>query len=141
MVLNTTSGHFGGDVPGKFIRIRVGDLVEFHLSNSPDSKMSHNIDLHAVSGPGGGALSSITLPGHTSTFSFTARNPGLFIYHCATAPIGLHIANGMYGLILVEPEEGLPPVDREYYIMQSEFYTEGKYRRSRFTELFPGKSY
>ena len=118
---------FGGDVPGKFIRIRVGDQVEFHLSNDPNSKMPHNIDLHAVSGPGGGATSSFTAPGYTSIFSFTAMNPGLFVYHCATAPVGLHIANGMYGLILVEPEEGLPPVDREYYIMQSEFYTEGKY--------------
>ena len=118
---------FGGDVPGKFIRIRVGDQVEFHLSNDPNSKMPHNIDLHAVSGPGGGASSSLTAPGHTSVFSFTAMNPGLFVYHCATAPVGLHIANGMYGLILVEPEEGLPPVDREYYIMQSEFYTEGKF--------------
>jgi nitrite reductase (NO-forming) len=118
---------FGGDVPGKFIRIRVGDEVEFHLSNDPNSKMPHNIDLHAVSGPGGGATSSFTAPGHTSTFSFTAKNPGLFVYHCATAPVGLHVANGMYGLILVEPEEGMPPVDREYYIMQSEFYTEGKY--------------
>jgi nitrite reductase (NO-forming) len=118
---------FGGDVPGKFIRIRVGDQVEFHLSNDPNSKMPHNIDLHAVSGPGGGSISSFTAPGHTSVFSFTAMNPGLFVYHCATAPVGLHIANGMYGLILVEPEEGLPQVDREYYIMQSEFYTEGKY--------------
>jgi nitrite reductase (NO-forming) len=118
---------FGGDVPGKFIRIKVGDQVEFHLSNDPNSKMPHNIDLHAVCGPGGGATSSFTAPGHTSVFTFTAKNPGLFNYHCATAPVGLHIANGMYGLIFVEPEEGLPPVDREYYIMQSEFYTEGKY--------------
>ena len=118
---------FGGDVPGKFIRIKVGDQVEFHLSNDPNSKMPHNIDLHAVSGPGGGATSSFTAPGHTSIFSFTAENAGLYVYHCATAPVGLHIANGMYGLIFVEPEEGLPPVDREYYIMQSEFYTEGKY--------------
>jgi nitrite reductase (NO-forming) len=118
---------FGGAVPGKFIRVREGDLVEFHLSNSPDSTMPHNIDLHAVTGPGGGAASSFTLPGRTSVFSFTAKNPGLYVYHCATAPVGLHVANGMYGLILVEPEEGLPKVDREYYIFQSEFYTKGSY--------------
>jgi nitrite reductase (NO-forming) len=118
---------FGGDVPGKFIRVREGDLVEFHLANSPDSKMPHNIDLHAVTGPGGGATSSFTAPGHSTVFSFTAANPGLYVYHCATAPVGLHVANGMYGLMLVEPKEGLPPVDKEYYIMQSEFYTEGKY--------------
>lgn len=116
---------FGGQVPGQFIRVREGDLVEFHLSNHPDSKMPHNIDLHAVTGPGGGATSSFTLPGHTSVFSFQAINPGLYVYHCATAPVGMHIANGMYGLILVEPKEGLPKVDREFYVMQSEFYTRG----------------
>jgi len=118
---------FGGNVPGSFIRVREGDLVEFHLANAADSKMPHNIDLHAVSGPGGGAAASFTAPGHASQFSFTALNPGLFVYHCATAPVGMHIANGMYGLILVEPKEGLPKVDREYYIMQGEFYTAGKF--------------
>jgi nitrite reductase (NO-forming) len=118
---------FGGEVPGKFIRIRVGDLVEFNLSNHPDSKMPHNIDLHAVTGAGGGAASSFTSPGHTSKFSFKALNPGLYVYHCATAPVGMHIANGMYGLILVEPVGGLPKVDKEYYVMQSEFYTKGKF--------------
>lgn len=118
---------FGGNVPGSFIRIREGDLVEFHLHNNPNSKMPHNIDLHAVSGPGGGAAASFTAPGHSSVFSFMALNPGLYVYHCATAPVGMHIANGMYGLILVEPKVGLPPVDKEYYIMQGEFYTAGKY--------------
>lgn len=118
---------FGGQVPGQFMRIREGDEVEFNLSNSPDSKMPHNIDLHAVTGPGGGAASSFTAPGHTSKFSFKALNPGLYVYHCATAPVGMHIGNGMYGLILVEPKEGLPKVDREYYVMQGDFYTKGKY--------------
>ncbi|MEO8427304.1 MAG: copper-containing nitrite reductase [Verrucomicrobiota bacterium] len=118
---------FGGNVPGSFIRIREGDNVEFHLNNHQDNKMPHNIDLHAVTGPGGGAASSFTAPGHTSQFSFKALNPGLFIYHCATAPVGMHVGNGMYGLILVEPKEGLPPVDREYYVMQGEFYTIGGY--------------
>lgn len=118
---------FGGSVPGKFIRVREGDLVEFHLANHPSSKMPHNIDLHAVTGPGGGAASSFTAPGHESVFSFTALNPGVFVYHCATAPVGMHIANGMYGLILVEPKEGLPKVDKEFYVMQGDFYTKGKY--------------
>ena len=118
---------FGGDVPGSFIRIREGDLVEFTLANHPSSKMPHNIDLHAVTGPGGGASSSFTAPGHSSQFSFKALNPGLYVYHCATAPVPMHVGNGMYGLILVEPEEGLPPVDREYYVMQGDFYTTGKY--------------
>jgi len=117
---------FGGTVPGDFIRTRVGDEVEFTLKNHPDNKLPHNIDLHAVTGPGGGAESSFVAPGREKTFSFKTLNPGLYVYHCATAPIGMHIANGMYGLILVEPEGGLPPVDREYYMMQGEFYTKGK---------------
>lgn len=118
---------FGGTVPGSFIRTRVGDEVEFTLKNHPDNKLPHNIDLHAVTGPGGGAESSLVAPGHEVTFSFKTLNPGLYVYHCATAPVGMHIANGMYGLILVEPEGGLPPVDREYYVMQGDFYTEGSY--------------
>lgn len=118
---------FDSTVPGSFIRVREGDEVEFHLSNHPSSKMPHNIDLHAVTGPGGGATSSFTAPGHTSVFSFKVLNPGLYIYHCATAPVGMHIANGMYGLILVEPTEGMEPVDREYYVVQGDFYTKGKY--------------
>lgn len=118
---------FGGSVPGKFIRVKEGDLVEFHLMNHPTSKMPHNIDLHAVTGQGGGAASSFTAPGHESVFSFKAINSGLYVYHCATAPVGMHIANGMYGLILVEPKAGLSKVDREYYVMQGDFYTKGKY--------------
>jgi nitrite reductase (NO-forming) len=116
---------FGGNVPGNFLRVREGDLVEFHLTNHESSIVPHNIDLHAVTGPGGGAKATFTLPGDESVFSFTAMNPGLYVYHCATAPIGMHVANGMYGLILVEPEGGLEPVDHEYYVMQGEFYTQG----------------
>lgn len=119
---------FGGTVPGSFIRVRQGDTVEFHLHNHPDSKMPHNIDLHGVTGPGGGAASSFTAPGHSSQFTFKALNQGLYVYHCATAPVGMHVANGMYGLILVEPPEGLPPVDKEFYVMQGDFYTTTKYR-------------
>ena len=117
---------FGGSVPGSFIRTRVGDVVEFHLKNHPDNKLPHNIDLHAVTGPGGGATSSFVAPGHEVVFSFKVINEGLYVYHCATAPVGMHVANGMYGLILVEPEGGLPPVDKEYYIMQGDFYTKGE---------------
>jgi nitrite reductase (NO-forming) len=119
---------FGGQVPGKFIRVRQGDTVEFHLQNHPDNKMPHNIDLHAVTGPGGGATSSFTAPGHESRFTFRALNQGLYVYHCATAPVGMHVANGMYGLILVEPPQGLSRVDREFYVMQGDFYTVGQYR-------------
>ncbi|WP_245611710.1 copper-containing nitrite reductase [Nevskia soli] len=119
---------FGGTVPGNFIRVRQGDTVEFHLKNHPDNKMPHNIDLHGVTGPGGGAASSFTAPGHESQFTFKALNQGIYVYHCATAPVGMHVANGMYGLMLVEPPEGMKPVDHEYYVMQGDFYTVGKYR-------------
>jgi nitrite reductase (NO-forming) len=116
---------FGGTVPGSFIRVREGDEVEFRLRNHHTSTVPHNIDLHAVTGPGGGAAASLTIPGHETVFTFRAANPGLYVYHCATAPVALHVANGMYGLILVEPREGLPAVDREFYVMQSDFYTAG----------------
>ncbi len=118
---------FGGTVPGSFIRTRVGDTIEFRFKNAADSKFPHNIDLHAVTGPGGGAEATFAAPGQSKTFTFKTLNPGLYVYHCATAPVGMHIANGMYGLILVEPEGGLPPVDREYYVMQGDFYTEGEF--------------
>ncbi|HEX9939768.1 MAG TPA: copper-containing nitrite reductase [Longimicrobium sp.] len=116
---------FGGTVPGSFIRVREGDQVEFRLKNHHTSTVPHNIDLHAVTGPGGGAEATIVVPGHQSTFRFTALNPGLYVYHCAFAPASLHVANGMYGLILVEPKEGMTPVDREFYVMQGDFYTKG----------------
>jgi len=119
---------FGGTVPGSFIRVRQGDTVEFHLKNHPSSKMPHNIDLHGVTGPGGGAASSFTAPGHRTQFTFKALNQGLYVYHCATAPVGMHVANGMYGLILIEPPQGLSRVDYEFYVMQGDFYTVGKYR-------------
>ncbi|MEP6791320.1 MAG: multicopper oxidase domain-containing protein, partial [Ramlibacter sp.] len=126
--VNYTFWTFGGTTPGSFIRVRQGDTVEFHLKNNPANKMPHNIDLHGVTGPGGGAASSFTAPGHESQFTFKALNEGIYIYHCATAPVGMHVANGMYGLILVEPPQGLPKVDHEYYVMQGDFYTTGKYR-------------
>jgi nitrite reductase (NO-forming) len=113
---------FGGQVPGNFIRVREGDLVEFTLKNNHHSTVPHNIDLHAVTGPGGGAAASLTMPGGDSKFTFRALNPGLYVYHCAVSPVPMHIGNGMYGMILVEPREGLPKVDREFYVMQSEFY-------------------
>jgi nitrite reductase (NO-forming) len=118
---------FGGTVPGNFIRVREGDEVEFKLINPDHSKMPHNIDLHAVTGQGGGAEATIVTPGKDATFTFRALNPGLYVYHCAMAPVPVHIANGMYGMILVEPKEGLPKVDREFYLMQGDFYTKGRH--------------
>lgn len=119
---------FGGSVPGPMIRVRRGDLVELHLKNHPDNTMPHSIDLHAVTGPGGGATSTFTPPGYQSQFTFQALNTGVYVYHCATTPVGMHIANGMYGMIVVEPEEGWEPVDREYYVVQGDFYTRGDFR-------------
>jgi nitrite reductase (NO-forming) len=80
-----------------------------------------------VTGQGGGAEATVVMPGEHNTFTFRALNPGLYVYHCAMAPVPVHIANGMYGLILVEPAQGLPPVDREFYVMQGDFYTQGRH--------------
>jgi len=118
---------FDGQVPGPMLRARVGDEVELTLKNPQDSRAPHSIDLHAVTGPGGGATLTQIQPGEQATFSFKALKPGLYVYHCATPMVSQHIANGMYGMILVEPEGGLPPVDREYYVMQGEIYTAQPY--------------
>ena len=117
---------FNGQVPGPMLRVRVGDTVELHLKNAGGNINAHSIDLHAVNGPGGGSGATQTKPGEESTVTWKALNPGLYVYHCATAPIPVHIANGMYGLILVEPEGGLPKVDREFYVMQGELYTSAR---------------
>lgn len=113
---------FNGMCPGPFIRTRVGDVLEVNVTNSDDSGMPHNIDFHAVMGPGGGAALTTVYSNQKKTARFKLKSPGLFVYHCAAAPIPLHVANGMYGLILVEPDCGLTKVDHEFYIMQSEFY-------------------
>jgi nitrite reductase (NO-forming) len=114
---------FNGKVPGPMIRVRVGDTVELHLKNSADSTMIHSIDLHAVTGPGGGSVATQTQPGAESVITFKTLKPGLFVYHCATPMVAQHISSGMYGMILVEPAGGLPPVDHEFYVMQGELYT------------------
>jgi len=125
----TTFGYwtFNGKIPGPFIRVRVGDTVDVHLKNSADSNMIHSVDFHAATGPGGGAAATQVDPGKEKTMSFKALLPGLYVYHCATPMVAEHIANGMYGLILVEPEGGLPPVDHEFYVMQGEIYTDAPY--------------
>jgi len=115
---------FDGKVPGPFVRVRVGDTVEVHLKNADDSALMHNVDFHAVTGPGGGGVATQAAPGEEKGFIFKPLNPGLYVYHCATPPVAQHISAGMYGLILVEPEGGLPKVDREFYVMQGELYTE-----------------
>lgn len=118
---------FDNTVPGPMIRAMVGDTIEITLVNPSDSISGHNIDLHAVNGPGGGAAVTNVLPGETKTFSFKALNPGIYVYHCAYAPPQHHIAQGMYGAILIEPVGGLEPVDREFYVMQGDWYTLGNF--------------
>jgi nitrite reductase (NO-forming) len=125
----TTFGYwtFNGKVPGPFIRVRVGDTIDIHLKNSADSAMTHSVDFHAATGPGGGAAALQVDPGHEKSMTWKALVPGLYVYHCATPMVAEHIANGMYGLILVEPEEGLPRADHEFYVMQGEVYTDVPY--------------
>lgn len=114
---------FNNRVPGPLLRVKAGDTITINLHNSASSTNIHSIDFHAVTGPGGGAAVTQAPPGETKSFTFKALHPGLFVYHCATPMVAHHIANGMYGMILVEPEGGLPKVDREFYIMQGELYT------------------
>ena len=126
---------FDGTIPGPFLRVKVGDTVELTLKNRADSSMTHSIDLHAVTGPGGGAAVTQVPPGEAKSFTFKAINPGLYVYHCATPMVAHHIANGMYGMILVEPEEGLPEVDREFYVMQGEIYTQAPFGEPGLQEI------
>lgn len=118
---------FNSTVPGPFIRVRVGDTVQVRMKNDENSAIIHSVDFHAVTGPGGGAAFLQVAPGDEKQLDFKALVPGIFVYHCATPMVAHHITNGMYGLILVEPEGGLPPVDREFYVMQGEIYTEAPY--------------
>jgi len=118
---------FNGKVPGPMIRVRVDDTVELHLKNAANSRMIHSVDLHAVTGPGGGAALLQVPPGEEKAITFKALHPGLYVYHCATPMVANHIANGMYGMILVEPKDGLPKVDEEFYVMQGEIYTTGAF--------------
>ncbi len=118
---------FDGTVPGPMIRVMEGDTVELTLTNPVSSSTGHNIDLHAVNGPGGGAAVTNVAPGESKTFTFKALNPGVYVYHCAYAPPFHHIAQGMYGAIVVEPKGGLAKVDREFYVMQGEWYTNGAF--------------
>jgi nitrite reductase (NO-forming) len=116
---------FNGTVPGPMVRVRQGDTVELHLSNLAGTAATHSINLHAVSGPGGGAWATQVEPGSDGSIRFTATHPGVYVYHCMTPPVGQHVANGMYGMIVVEPPEGLAPVDHEWYVMQGDFYLQG----------------
>ncbi len=128
---------FNDRVPGPFIRARVNDTVEISISNADTMGLEHNVDFHAASGPGGGADITNVKPGQRRVADLTMLHPGLFVYHCAANPVWDHIANGMYGLILVEPSKGLPGVDREFSVMQGEFYTTAPVKDSVFVGYDP----
>lgn len=130
---------FNKQVPGPFLRVRVDDTIELHFKNLPTSQLAHSIDLHAVTGPGGGSVVTQTPPGQDKVVTFKAIKPGLFVYHCATAMVAEHITNGMYGMILVEPAAGLPRADREFYVMQGELYTERPFGEYGLQKLNRGK--
>ena len=129
---------FDGTVPGPFLRVREGDTVKINITNDAKNLNHHNIDLHATTGPGGGASVTNVAPGETKTLTWKALNPGLYVYHCAHPNIATHMAHGMYGLILVEPAEGLPVVDEEYYVMQGELYSTGALGKSGL-QIFDAK--
>ncbi|MCC7165670.1 MAG: nitrite reductase, copper-containing [Anaerolineae bacterium] len=131
---------FDGTVPGPMLRVMEGDTVKVTLTNPSSSSVGHNIDLHAVNGPGGGAAVTDVLPGETKSFTFKALNAGAYIYHCAYPPPYYHIAQGMYGGIVVEPRGGLPKVDREYYVVQGDWYTNGKFRDKGHQEFSTPKA-
>src|SRR5690606_19678488 len=126
---------FNNTVPGPMLRVRVGDTININLKNSPDSAHIHSVDFHAVTGPGGGAAVTHVAPGHRQDVSFKALAPGLYVYHCATPMVAQPITNGMYGMILVEPEGGLSEVDREYYVMQGVLYTAQRHGSSGLQEF------
>jgi nitrite reductase (NO-forming) len=131
---------FDGTGPGPFIRVREGDTVRLNIHNDKTSLHPHNVDFHAVTGPRGGAAATIVAPAESKTFTVKALNAGLFVYHCAFGNPGLHMTHGMYGLILVEPKGGLPEVDKEFYVMQGEFYSEGSLGRKGL-QLFDTQGY
>ena len=115
---------FNGAVPAPAIVVCLGDWVEVTLNNLAANTFAHNVDFHAATGALGGGAASIVGPGQTTTFRFQALKEGAFVYHCAIAPIPMHVTSGMYGSIIVLPHGGLPEVDKEFYLMEGDFYTE-----------------
>jgi nitrite reductase (NO-forming) len=112
---------FGGTVPGPVIRVKVGDTIRVHLKNPATNQLPHSIDFHASQVAWNDEMTSIS-PGEEKLYEWTADYAGVWMYHCGTSPALHHIANGMYGMVIVEPAEGLPPVDNEFALVQSEWY-------------------
>lgn len=119
---------FNGTVPGPIIRVKEGDTIELTLKNM-DPMMPHSVDTHAVYASPDRDFANVD-PGKTGTFTYTVGSPGVYMYHCGTAPLLMHIANGMYGTMIVEPKEGWPTdreIDREITLVQGEFYHDGSW--------------
>lgn len=131
---------FDGTVPGPLLRVMEGDTVKVTLVNPADSEAPHNVDFHAATGPGGGAAVTLAAPGESKIFTFKALKRGLYIYHCAAPPAWHHVAMGMYGAILVEPPGGLSHVDREFYVVQGEWYTRGAFGEKGFQPMSNSKA-
>jgi nitrite reductase (NO-forming) len=112
---------FGGTVPGPVIRVHLGDLVRIHLKNPITNKLPHSVDFHSSLVAWNGPMTSIN-PGEEKIYEFRAKYAGVWMYHCGTAPALHHIANGMYGMMIVEPKGGLDPVANEFFLVQSEWY-------------------
>jgi nitrite reductase (NO-forming) len=112
---------FGGTVPGPVIRVKIGDTIRVHLKNPKENQLSHSIDFHASQVAWNDEMTSIK-PGEEKLYEWKAEYAGVWMYHCGTNPALHHIANGMYGMVIVEPAEGLPKVDKEFTIVQSEWY-------------------
>jgi nitrite reductase (NO-forming) len=112
---------FNGTVPGPVIRVKVGDTIRVTLKNPMEATVSHSIDFHASQVAWNDEMRSIA-PGEELVYEWRADYAGVWMYHCGTAPALHHIANGMFGMVIVEPAEGLPPVDAEFAVVQSEWY-------------------
>ena len=116
---------FDGTIPGKVVRVKQGDVVDFRLVNPAENKESHSMDFHAAEVDVLDEFAPVK-PGETKHFKFTAKRPGTYMYHCGSAPMVKHIARGMYGIIIVDPAEGynedFPKPDREYVITQQQYF-------------------
>ena len=112
----------GSGAPGPIVNVREGQTVEMTLTNG--GAIPHSIDFHSARIAPDLAFKDV-MPGESITYSFKASDPGVYMYHCGTKPVLAHIANGMYGAIIVQPKEGLPPVDNEYVLVGSEWYLNG----------------
>ena len=124
---------FNGTLPGPIVHARVGQTIDVTLTNK--SMMGHSIDFHSALAPPDIAYQTIA-PGQTIHYSWVAKYPGVFLYHCGTPPVLMHISNGMYGAVVVDPEKGWPDGDMQsYVILQSEFYTQ---RVPGHTDLYRG---